>query len=190
MGDRRPLQRLSDNSGQKQQRDTMNPERKDFFRQLAEKYAPCLGMKRPETKKFRTVLEEYTKEYRKEVTAAHDGRIKDLKELKENFEQYIVNGQIGRSALSKVFRKIENLKEISYEIVKGDVENMEKYKSYYALLHIDNKEIMQAISQTAENDPDIKQHKDKKEELMKKYKSGIKGLSRIKEELDRRPPQQ
>jgi hypothetical protein len=49
---------------------------------------------------------------------------------------------------------------------------------------------MQAISQTAKNDPDIKQHKDKNEELMKEYKSGIKKLSRIKERLDRRLSQQ
>jgi hypothetical protein len=190
MGDRRPFQRLSDNSGQKQQRDTMNLERKDFFRQLAEKYAPCLGMKQPETKKFRMVLKEYIKEHRKEINAVHVERIEDLKKLEETFEQYIANKQIGRSSLSRVFSHIENLKEISYKIALEDVEIMKKSKPYFTLLHVNNKEIMQAISEIAKNDPDIKQHKDKNKELMKEYQSVIKELSRIKERLDRNLLQQ
>jgi hypothetical protein len=147
-------------------------------------------MKQPETKKFRTVLKEYTQEHRKEINDLHVERVKDLKKIEETFEQYIENGRIGRSALSSVFSNIENLKRISYEIAIEDVKIMEKSIPYYTLLHIDNKEIMQAISQTAKNDPDIKQHKDKNEELMKEYKSGIKKLSRIKERLDRRLSQQ
>jgi hypothetical protein len=189
MGDKRPFQRLSDGSGQKQQRDTTKPERKDFFRQLAEEYAPCLGMKQSETKKFRTVLKEYIKEHRKEINDVHDKRIKDLKKLEETFEQYIANKQIGRSSLSRMFSHIKNLKEISYKIALEDVEIMKKSIPYFTLLH-KSKEIMQAISETAKNDPDIKQHKDKIKELMKEYQSGIKELSRIKEKLDRNLLQQ